>query len=469
MASESVPEHARLDIVVVGAGLAGLSAAIASRLGGHRVTVFESVRELREVGAGLQVTPNATKILQQWGMPDTLWESGAEPTALYVHRYDGQVLAQEDGFDQKMRHKYGAPFLDLHRVDLQLALVERAKQLGVQIKLGQQIDGIDFKETKITSTSTNSETHCDLIVAADGLWSKCRSLYASSQDGPPLPTGDLAYRIVLKLDEIRDPDLRSWVQNPTVHFWIGPGAHAVGYSLRGGNMYNIVLLVPDNLPQDKSRQEGSVEEMMSLFKGWDPVLTRFLEMVDTVDKWKLMHRQELPNWVSSNFNFVFVGDSCHPMLPYLAQGANSAIEDGAVLGSLLGKMESRDQLPQALDMYQRLRKARGEAIVRETFKQREAFHMPDGPAQEARDQLFLSQLGKEITGRFPSRWTCPTIQPWLYGYDVCAEVEAAMRKKPFGKKAAARKGTSEEGPSRLWMPFSSLRRLMSWLMSLIKS
>jgi len=181
-----------------------------------------------------------------------------------------------------------------------------------------------------------------------------------------------------------------------------------------------------------------------------------------------MHRKELPNWVSPQSNLVFVGDSCHPMLPYLAQGANSAIEDGAVLGLLLGNMKARKQLPQALDMYQELRKARGEAIVRETFKQREAFHMPDGEAQEARDRIFLSQLGKdEIVGAFPSRWTCPEIQPWLYGYDAAEEVSAAVRKRPFvTAEVKVPAGNSEKTKSA---PLASLRWVMSWLKSIIKT
>lgn len=147
------------------------------------------------------------------------------------------------------------------------------------------------------------------------------------------------------------------------------------------------------------------------------------------------------------------GDACHPMLPYLAQGANSAVEDGAVLGLLLGHVKSKTQVPQALRMYEHLRKARGEAVVIETFKQvgtrnlscgnnnsswklicyhqRHDFHLPDGPEQEARDVLFLSTLGKELKGPFPSRWTCPEVQPWLYGYDAFREVENAVKNEPF--------------------------------------
>jgi salicylate hydroxylase len=134
---------------------------------------------------------------------------------------------------------------------------------------------------------------------------------------------------------------------------------------------------------------------------------------------------EMERWVNDASNLVFIGDACHPMLPYLAQGANSSLEDGAVLGMLLGHMTDKEQLPRILRLYESMRKSRGEAIVRETFKQvifrmscflmvyedsllkqvqRHDFHMPDGEEQEKRDQIFLSQLGKEIKGAFPSRW-----------------------------------------------------------------
>jgi salicylate hydroxylase len=302
-----------------------------------------------------------------------------------------------------MRSRYGSPFVDVHRADLQLALLARAKELGVQFRLGEKVESIDFAETTVISDSGKS-FHGDLVVAADGLWSRCREIFLNKKD-EPIPTGDLAYRIVLNLDDIQDEDLREWVAKPTVHFWIGPGAHAVGYSLRGGKMYNIVLLCPDTLPKNLSRQSGSVDEMKQLFTQWDPILLRFLGLVKTVDKWRLMHHAEMEHWVNEASNLVFVGDACHPMLPYLAQGANSSLEDGAVLGGLLAHLKRKDQLPKLLHLYESLRKQRGEAIVRETFKQRQSFHMIDGPEQRQRDEIFRNRLGKDLgTEAFPSRW-----------------------------------------------------------------
>ncbi|KAF5863621.1 hypothetical protein ETB97_009715 [Aspergillus alliaceus] len=403
-----VPTAAHLDITIVGAGLSGLATAISCASSGHTVQVIEQAKELAEIGAGLQITPNASRLFTHWRLPEKLWTSAAEPTSLTVHKYTGEVLAHEDSFHTHIRAKYNAPFIDLHRVDLQQALYARAKDLGVRFYLNERADWVDF-ETATVFTVSGGEYRGDLIVAADGLWSRCRECYLGRKDDP-LPTGDLAYRIVLRAEEIGDAELRAWVENPQCHFWVGPGAHVVAYSLRGGEMFNIVLLVPDNLPSGVSRQVG---------------LNRFLGYVDTVDKWKLMHHGEMESWINDKSNLVFTGDSCHPMLPYLAQGANSSLEDGAVLGGLLGRMKSKSHLPEILRLYESLRKSRGEAIVKETFKQRDDFHMYNGPEQERRDEIFLSQLGKDIKGAFPSRWC-----PWLYGYDALQEVEKAVVRNP---------------------------------------
>lgn len=378
-----------------------------------------------QIGAGLQITPNASRLLFEWGLEKVVQEPAAEPTFLAVRRYsDGMVLTMERDFNVKMRAKYGAPFIDLHRVDLQKILYDKAVHIGVTVRLGARVVKI-FPETSEVITESSEKYAGDIIVGADGLWSRCREALLGRKDSP-LPTGDLAYRIVLNLDQITDPELRDWISKPSCNFWIGPKAHAVGYSVRAGTMYNLVLLCPDDLPKEVARQAGSVGEMRKLFAHWDPILTRFLDQVDTVDKWKLMYRSPLDSWTNEEGTFVLIGDSCHPMLPYLAQGVNSSIEDGGVLGRLLACLESKDQLRHRIKLYEQLRKARSEAIVRETFHQRDAFHLPDGPEQQERDRLFASMLGKEITCKFPSRWTCVEVQPWLYGYDAYKEADEAL-------------------------------------------
>lgn len=274
------------------------------------------------------MTPNSTRILQRWGLSDRLWREAAEPTALTVHRYTGKVLAHEDNFHKNIRKKYQAPFLDMHRVDLQLSLYDKAKELGIGFHLGEKVDSIDFEQGEI-ATESGKKAKADIIVAADGLWSKCQTCFLGKQV-PPLPTGDLAYRVVLDLEQVADdPELSAWVSNPTVHFWIGPGTHVVGYSMRAGKMYNLVLLSPDDLPEGVSRKPGNLEEMKAYFAEWDPILRRFLEKVDSVEKWRLMHSmslfrcrsksrrsgksltwcdlgEDLPSWVNDKSNLVFV-------------------------------------------------------------------------------------------------------------------------------------------------------------------
>ncbi|KAF2484884.1 salicylate hydroxylase [Neohortaea acidophila] len=421
-----------LDVVIVGGGLGGLAAAISCAIAGHRICVLEASRELAEIGAGLQITPNAARLLEAWGLGPDIEAMGAEPTKLTVHRYrDGRILAQESDFDKNMRRKYGAPFVDMHRADLQQLLYKKARSLGIKVRLGSRVSQIErntFRPQVLLESGERVSAH--LVVGADGLWSRCRESMLGRAD-KPMPTGDLAYRIILEIGQIGDPELREWIANPEVHFWIGPRAHAVGYSMRGGTMYNIVLLCPDNLPSNISRSKGSVDEMMELFSGWDPILTRFLKHVDSVEKWKLMHREEVESWTNPQKNFVLIGDSCHAMLPYLAQGANSSLEDGAVLGRLLSHVQSRAQLPWAITLYESLRKSRSESIVRETFRQRHDFHLEDGELQQQRDDLFLSQLGKPVDCAFPSRWTCPKVQPWLYGYDSNIVADEAVHAHPY--------------------------------------
>ncbi|KAI1382392.1 FAD/NAD(P)-binding domain-containing protein [Hypoxylon crocopeplum] len=424
----------QLDVIVIGAGISGLAAAIETALSGHHVTVFETAEGLHEIGAGINISPNASRVLQNWRLPEKLWASASEPMSFAVRRYSGDLLVFEKDFNDTMREKYNAPFIQLHRVDFQTALYTRAQELGVEFRFGTRISHVNFDTGEVTSQSGET-ARGDLVIAADGLWSLCRAQFLPKDfEGVIRPTGDLAYRIVLKLDQLQDPELREWVEKPMVNMWIGPNSHVVAYSLRGGTEFNLVLITPDDLPVGVSRQDGSVKEMRALFENWDPILNRFLNAVDSVKKWKLMHRKEMRSWiqVSQHSNFVFVGDSCHPMLPYLAQGANSAIEDGAVLGRLLGHVQRKEQIGKALRMYEQLRKPRGDAIVMETFGQRDVIHMADGPKQRARDESLQSQLSRGVRNvPFPIRLCCPQVQPWLFGYDACAEVDKAVSEDPF--------------------------------------
>jgi salicylate hydroxylase len=342
-----------------------------------------------------------------------------------------------------MHARYGHPFWDLHRVDLQQAMVSKCLALGVDLRLDARVASVDFDDARVHLHSHPSGegggevVQGDVVLLADGLWSHIRPAFLG-RPSPAILTGDLAYRITVRADELEGSDaeeLRGFIKKAAVHFWIGPRSHCVGYSVRGGEVYNLVFLCPDDLPGGVVKREGDMDEMRARFAGWDPLLGRFLRQVrGVVHKWKLMWLDALPEWANEKGTFFMAGDCCHPMLPYLAQGANSSLEDGAVLGSLLGRVRKSEmgrQLPCVSRLYQKLRMERGRKIQLETFRQRDDSHMEDGEAQEKRDALMMSMLGKELKGPFPSRWTCPEIQPFLYGYDAYAEAEKAYQENPF--------------------------------------
>jgi salicylate hydroxylase len=314
-------------------------------------------------------------------------------------------------------------------------MAARCEELGVVVKLNSKVVCVDFDKAEVTIEG-GEVVKGDVVLCTDGLWSAIRSQFLG-KPSPAILTGDLAYRIVIQTADLTGPDapeLKKFIEDRMVNFWVGPGTHVVAYTMRAGSVYNIVLLCPDNLPSSVTKTEGDLNEMKSLFVGWDPILRKFLDQVKGVAKWKLMWLDTLPEWANSKGTFLMAGDCCHPMLPYLAQGANSSLEDGAVLGYLLGKVSTEkkeEQLPKVAKLYQELRKERGEKIQRETFKQREDFHLPDGPEQEKRDELMTGMLDGELKADFPSRWTCPRVQRWLYGYDAYKEVEEAFKVNPF--------------------------------------
>ena len=360
--------------------------------------------------------------------------------SLTVRRFDGtKILAHEPYFQDKILSRYQAPFWGMHRVDLQRTLVARCEEIGVQIHYHSRVIFVDFDNAEVEIESTDGKkVKGDAVICADGIWSATRSQFLANSR-PAKPTGDLAYRIVIDVSDLSGPDapeLRKFIQDEGTNFWIGPGSHAVAYAMRAATVYNIVLLCPDDLPEGITKSGGNLLEMKKLFEQWDPLLQKFLNQVKTTAKWRLTYldANEVPEWANAKGTFIMVGDSCHAMLPYLAQGANTSLEDGAVLGYLLGKVSQGSkerQLPRVAKSYRDLRKGRVEMIQREAFGQRGDFHLEDGPEQQARDELMTEMLHGEVRADFPSRWTCPKVQNWLYGYDAYHAVEQSFKTNPF--------------------------------------
>lgn len=259
-----------LDIIIVGGGIAGLSAAIAIRLAGHNVTVLESAEKIEEIGAGLQFSANATRILAAWGVDKAIVDDVVEPYSCIMKRWkDGSTLSSVALHDYH-RQKYGAPFWDIHRHDLIMALQSRATELGARVLTDSRVTDLDLDKAMVT-LYTGDVFSGDLVVAADGLNSFCRQQFVPTDQ--PEYTGDIAFRVLLNVADLPadETELRAMAATPQCTYWLGPNGHAIVYILKGGKQINLVAVAPDDLPPGVIRAPCPVEDVLSVFKDWDPL------------------------------------------------------------------------------------------------------------------------------------------------------------------------------------------------------
>ncbi|KAE8138848.1 hypothetical protein BDV38DRAFT_270371 [Aspergillus pseudotamarii] len=387
-------------VIIVGAGIGGLTCAIACRREKLDVIVLERSSELLPAGAGIQIPPNGVRVLEALDLKQQVLEKGAIVESMDLRRYKdgGLITSMECG--QTVAREYGAPWVIIHRADYQQILFNRAMLLGVEIRFGANANDLDVEDTLVVLEGGEVVTG-DIIIGADGLWSKLRDTI-SDRPVPLIETGDMAYRAVFprrQLEALRDPEIDSLCSKTSVTAWLGPEKHAVFYPVRGGEEYNLVLLQPDNLPTGVRTNEGDLEEMKSGFHNWDATLQRLISCISSVVRWKLCHLPELDTW--SKGSVTLLGDACHPTLPYQAQGAAMAAEDGAVLGMLLGLVAQRlnshknssdetlsSLIHESLTVYEDLRKAPTTANVNGAIRNRGAFHMQDGILQWIRDFIL---------------------------------------------------------------------------------
>lgn len=445
-----------LQIIVVGAGLGGLGAAISLLLSGHRVLVLESASQIAEVGAGIQVLPNSSRVLIQWGLEERLVPHATFPTDCQMLGWKGELLTSMSFVEAAA--EYEAPFWDFHRADLHRALLERAQELGAAFRINSRVVDIQceehMKDTATIFLHTGEHLVADLVLGADGIFSTCRDILLGRPD-PPTPTGDLAYRLLLNTaDMVKDPELAPFLEKPhQVRYWLGPGAHAVNYVLRDGKLFNMVLLVPDDMPANATTLDGNVEEMRELYRGWDARITKLLNLCQSVQKWKLCFRAGLDaSWSHKSGTFALLGDSVHATLPYLASGAGMSLEDGATLGFCFSKLKGRSvgDKKKALQVYEACRRKRTESIVERGNLQQILYHLDDGEERQARDDRFRtfgnleqsiqqhqcrnSDLPEGLTeGDDPLAWRRHGVGKWLLRFDCQADVD---RRWPGGSDDA---------------------------------
>ncbi|KAJ5645957.1 hypothetical protein N7490_002329 [Penicillium lividum] len=331
--------------------------------------------------------PNAVRVMEDFGLVEELEKAGAVNISSHcLLKYtNGDCIAKRPGHVWQRKH-FGQAWYVIHRADYHRVLREEATRLGAKIRLASEVISADSKTTSVLLAS-QERLYADIIIGADGLRSVVRDEVLGYHIGPS-DTGDLAYRATFPKERVEALD-ESLIE-PSLRCWLGPYQHAVLYPVRGGSTYNLVLVCPDDLPPGVATEEGNVQEMRNLFKGWDPRLTKMIAQVDNALKWKICHMKELDTWCKGSI--ALLGDACHPTLPYQAQGAAMAVEDGAALGVLLGKLSRSNRpskVPEVLRLYELTRKERTTINVQGAVANQKLYHMVDGPEADARNEAFL--------------------------------------------------------------------------------
>ncbi|KIL63930.1 hypothetical protein M378DRAFT_179064 [Amanita muscaria Koide BX008] len=425
----------KLDVIIVGCGLSGLVAGYCLGKAGHRVTIVEAAETLGEIGAGLQVGPNLSRLLIRWGLREKLDTLAVQPESISFRRYDNGERIGMDIYGAKIEKEYGVPHYQAHRADLHQMLCDIALPL-VDLKLNSRVVSVSpDPPTPYVILQSGEVVYGDVIIGGDGVKSVVRTCLVDGPDSPT-PTGDAAFRATISTEGFEnDPDLKELLDHPECTIWMGPNQHAVGYNLRGNKIFNLVMLHPDTESTESWSAPGDVSEMYKLYEGWDPRLRKMQAKVTSVLKSRLMVRQPLKTWVHSSGRAALMGDACHPMLPYRGQGAAMAIEDAAVLGNLLSRITEKSQIPAILKAYESLRYDRATAAQLTSHSLRYVFHHPDGTEQQARDaamrqamELTLKEargeeIPREAYGNNPNAWIDKAKKDMILNYDADQAVE----------------------------------------------
>ncbi|HEX6355964.1 FAD-dependent monooxygenase [Actinophytocola sp.] len=365
-----------LDVVIAGGGIGGLACAYALASTGQTVRVLEREAEFTEVGAGLQMAPNATRILRRWGLLDEVLDAGVRPRRLvFRSALDGSPLTHLD-LDEVFTRRYGAPYVLIHRSDLLTILVRACERAGVTLVPNSTVEDVVTKGDTAVVRTASGEHRADLAVAADGLRSRLRAHLSADE---PVCAGYVAYRGALPVDQL-GRDLDEHARHDVV-VYVGPGCHLVQYPLRRGEIFNTVAVFASPAYRRGEPDWGGPDELDAAFAGACEQVRLGLGSLWRDRRWPMYDRLPIDRWVAGRL--VLTGDAAHPMLQYLAQGACQAIEDAAQLASSL----STNDCAAGLAEYETVRTRRTAEVQTRARAWGEIWHV-DGLARTLRDELF---------------------------------------------------------------------------------
>ncbi|MTD54843.1 FAD-dependent monooxygenase [Amycolatopsis pithecellobii] len=339
-----------LSIAVIGAGMGGLATAIALRSVGIKVTVYEQAPAIARVGAGIQVGCNAMQVLRGFGLEDEMRARAFYPRSWNNKDFDTGEVRFDQIFGADAEQRYGAPYLLAHRADLHEALASVVPPS--QLKLGHKLVGLDDKGDRVTLTFANGEVaEADGVVAADGVHSVARELLFGDSDAANF-TGRIAYRTTFPAALLQGYEIDDCTK------WWGPDRHVVIYYTRPdrSEVYFVTSQPEPGFTVESWSAKGDVTTLRNSFADFHPQVRHVLAACPEVHKWALVDRDPLPTW--NQGNVTLLGDACHPMTPYMAQGAAMAIEDGAVLSRLLRDIDDPSAINDAFRRFESTRKER---------------------------------------------------------------------------------------------------------------
>lgn len=343
-----------MNIAVIGAGIGGLAVASLLHRAGHEVSVYEQAPRFARVGAGIQMAPNAMKVLRGLGIEERVRSIGFQSELALSREWNTGEVTGELKLGREVEERYGAPYLFLHRADLHAA-IESVVPAGV-VHLNRKLSGLEQNsDTVELAFADGSQVRADVVIGADGVHSLVREILL----GPEQPrfTGRVAYRTTFAASRLRAPIAAARTK------WWGSDRHMVVYYVtKALDELYFVTSVPESaewMTPESWSAKGDLEALRTAYSGFHPEVQTVLDACPEVYKWALLERDPLPRWHEGRV--VLLGDACHPMTPYMAQGAASALEDAAVLTRCLQDL-ARDDLQRAFTLYEASRKPRASAI-----------------------------------------------------------------------------------------------------------
>ena len=387
----------RNPVVIAGGGIGGLAAALACARQRMPVQLLERATQLSEVGAGIQLGPNVTRILQAWGLGAALAQVAAFPKQLQARdAQTGQVLGTLR-LGERAQALYGAPYATIHRADLQSLLHRAAQGAGVDMRLGQTVQGWQGSEAALqVNTVQGLSLQASALIGADGIWSAVRQQLLG--DASARFTGHLAYRAL-----VAQADLPTHLRSDQVTVWMGPRLHVVHYPVRSGQWLNLVAVVHGAKP-DQAQDWDQAGHTQALMQAMGVVGRDLHERLASVPAWRqwALHDRSPVSGASdmAQGRVALLGDAAHPMRPYLAQGAGMAIEDAQVLAQCL--CIDKATVPEQLKAYAQARWARNARVQARAIRNGRIFHAQGAVA-----------LGRNLSMRLMGERVMDV--PWLYG------------------------------------------------------